>query len=193
MALSPDGRIFVAQQTGALRIVKNGSLLSTPFTTVTTTRGEIVDSRLEGVDATGNPVFDQLSSSLLEQAANLAFPFPEEAVGVGARWAIESDVELSGLPIQARYLVTLTELDGDVARADLEATLTFVPGPVEVQGVAAEVISGELTGAGTVSWDLAGGLVPRLEMAMDGTATIDVAGTRLVQQQSQRSSLTSRG
>ena len=34
MAIAPDGRIFVAQQGGALRVVKNGALLSQPFLTV---------------------------------------------------------------------------------------------------------------------------------------------------------------
>jgi glucose/arabinose dehydrogenase len=36
MAFAPDGRLFVCQQTGQLRIIKNGTLLSTPFLTVTT-------------------------------------------------------------------------------------------------------------------------------------------------------------
>lgn len=31
MALAPDGRIFVTQQTGEVRVIKNGSLLETPF------------------------------------------------------------------------------------------------------------------------------------------------------------------
>jgi glucose/arabinose dehydrogenase len=31
MAFAPDGRLFVAQQTGALRVVKNNTLLPTPF------------------------------------------------------------------------------------------------------------------------------------------------------------------
>ena len=31
MALARDGRLFVAEQTGALRVIKNGSLLATPF------------------------------------------------------------------------------------------------------------------------------------------------------------------
>src|SRR5688572_11771215 len=35
MALAPDGRIFVCQQGGALRVIKNGLLLATPFLTVT--------------------------------------------------------------------------------------------------------------------------------------------------------------
>ena len=31
MAFAPDGRIFVAQQTGQVRVIKNGALLTTPF------------------------------------------------------------------------------------------------------------------------------------------------------------------
>ena len=36
MAMAPDGRLFVAEQGGKLRVVKNGSLLSSSFVTVTT-------------------------------------------------------------------------------------------------------------------------------------------------------------
>src|SRR5262245_51449013 len=35
MALAPDGRIFICQQGGQLRVIKNGALLATPFLTVT--------------------------------------------------------------------------------------------------------------------------------------------------------------
>ncbi len=35
MEFAPDGRLFVCQQGGALRVIKNGQLLSTPFLTVT--------------------------------------------------------------------------------------------------------------------------------------------------------------
>ncbi|HKO57483.1 MAG TPA: PQQ-dependent sugar dehydrogenase [Thermoanaerobaculia bacterium] len=35
MAMAPDGRIFVCQQGGALRVVKNDALLATPFVTLT--------------------------------------------------------------------------------------------------------------------------------------------------------------
>ncbi len=34
MAIAPDGRVFVSEQTGNLRVVKNGVLLPTPFVTV---------------------------------------------------------------------------------------------------------------------------------------------------------------
>jgi glucose/arabinose dehydrogenase len=35
MTFAPDGRLFVCQQTGQLRVVKNGSLLATPFVSLT--------------------------------------------------------------------------------------------------------------------------------------------------------------
>lgn len=39
MALAPDGRIFVCQQGGALRVIKNGALLAAPFMTLTVDPG----------------------------------------------------------------------------------------------------------------------------------------------------------
>src|SRR6476661_564477 len=35
MQFAPDGRLFICEQAGRLRVVKNGSLLPTPFVTVT--------------------------------------------------------------------------------------------------------------------------------------------------------------
>ena len=35
MAFAPDGRLFVCQQAGALRVIKNGQLLATPFVNIT--------------------------------------------------------------------------------------------------------------------------------------------------------------
>jgi len=38
MAMAPDGRIFVAEQPGRLRVIKDGQLLAKPFVTVDTTQ-----------------------------------------------------------------------------------------------------------------------------------------------------------
>src|SRR5688572_23072700 len=41
MAFTPDGRVLICQQSGQLRVVKNGSLLSTPAVTLSVnTSGE---------------------------------------------------------------------------------------------------------------------------------------------------------
>jgi glucose/arabinose dehydrogenase len=39
MSFAPDGRLFVCQQGGQLRVIKNGSLLATPFLTVSVDSG----------------------------------------------------------------------------------------------------------------------------------------------------------
>src|SRR6266576_5806429 len=39
MAFAPDGRIFVAELGGRLRVIKNGALLDTPFVTVNVAPG----------------------------------------------------------------------------------------------------------------------------------------------------------
>ncbi|HVK15152.1 MAG TPA: PQQ-dependent sugar dehydrogenase [Gemmataceae bacterium] len=36
MAVAPDGRVFIAEQAGILRVIKDGELLSTPFATIQT-------------------------------------------------------------------------------------------------------------------------------------------------------------
>jgi glucose/arabinose dehydrogenase len=47
MAWSPDGRLFVSEKTGGVRVVKNGNLLPTPFLTVTTNTND--EKGLKGV------------------------------------------------------------------------------------------------------------------------------------------------
>lgn len=200
-----DGRFTAASTFGTARVMGGDpaavaeterilqQLEGVTITTTSTDRGEVLDTTLDELPETGNPAFDMLSSSLLQQAASLAFPFPEEPVGIGARWSVTTEVEIGGLPIRAEYRMTMTRLDGDALDADLEATLTFLPGPVDLQGTAADVIGGELTGRGVARWDLSGQVVPRVEMEISGAATIEAQGTRLVQQQTQRTSVTSRG
>src|SRR5688500_20193877 len=41
MAIAPDGRIFVSEQAGRVRVIKNGAVLTTPFVTLrVNARGE---------------------------------------------------------------------------------------------------------------------------------------------------------
>jgi glucose/arabinose dehydrogenase len=49
MALAPDGRIFVAEQSGKLRVIKDGALLATPFVDLTSKIDSQVERGLVGV------------------------------------------------------------------------------------------------------------------------------------------------
>jgi glucose/arabinose dehydrogenase len=86
MALAPDGRIFVCQQGGALRVIKNGALLPTPFLTVT------VDSAGErgllGVAFDRNFVSNQL--------VYVYYTVPTPAHNRVSRFTANGDVALAG-------------------------------------------------------------------------------------------------
>jgi glucose/arabinose dehydrogenase len=86
MALAPDGRIFVCQQGGALRVIKNGVLLPTPFLTVA------VDSRGErgllGVAFDPNFVSNQL--------VYIYYTVPTPAHNRVSRFTANGDVAIAG-------------------------------------------------------------------------------------------------
>src|SRR6185369_4245233 len=86
MALAPDGRIFVCEQGGKLRVIKNGVLLSTPFLTVT------VDSNGErgllGVAFDPNFVSNQL--------VYVYYTVPTPAHNRVSRFTANGDVALAG-------------------------------------------------------------------------------------------------
>lgn len=86
MALAPDGRIFVCEQRGTLRVIKNGVLLPTPFLTVT------VDSAGErgllGIAFDPNFVSNQL--------VYVYYTVPTPAHNRVSRFTASGDVALTG-------------------------------------------------------------------------------------------------
>ena len=86
MAIAPDGRIFVCEQRGTLRVIKNGVLLATPFLSVT------VDSRGErgllGIAFDPNFVSNQL--------VYVYYTVPSPAHNRVSRFTANGDVALAG-------------------------------------------------------------------------------------------------
>jgi len=86
MALAPDGRIFVCEQGGRLRVIKNGALLPTPFVTLT------VDSAGErgllGIAFDPNFVSNQL--------VYVYYTVPTPAHNRVSRFIANGDVALAG-------------------------------------------------------------------------------------------------
>jgi glucose/arabinose dehydrogenase len=98
MAFAPDGRIFVCQQGGALRVIKNGVLLATPFLTVT------VDSAGErgllGVAFDPNFVSNQL--------VYVYYTSPNPAHNRVSRFTANGDVALTGSEVILMELPNLS-------------------------------------------------------------------------------------
>jgi hypothetical protein len=178
-----------AQLRGSLDALRE----ATAHTTITR-RGSILEGRMEGFDMPGlaGEIAEQLTSSMAENAQSLSMPFPVEAVGIGARWRVETATEIGGLPIELTTVIELTELDDERAAGTVEQALRFVPGEVEVFGTQATVVSGELAGIGTIEWDLVAGIVPRSDITTTGTTVLEVSGNRVEQRQEMRIALLAR-
>lgn len=162
--------------------------------TTFTSRGGIVEAELEGLQLPGaaGAFADQLASTFTDSAESLSLPFPDEAVGSGARWRVDTATTIAGMPVEITTVVQLAELGEDRAIGTMEQTMRFVPGDVEILGVDATVISGELAGGGPIEWDLADGIVPRSDITIAGTAVLEANGVRIEQRQQQRITYTAR-
>ena len=62
MTFAPDGRLFVCQQGGELRVIQNGTLLPTPFVSLPVNR--LGERGLLGVAIDPNFAVNQLSTSI---------------------------------------------------------------------------------------------------------------------------------
>lgn len=141
--------------------------------TVLNPRGVVIEFEppepdLEG---TAGDIADTLISSLGEQSSSLAVPFPEEPVGRGARWRVTSSAQIAGLNVDTAYELELTEVADTSAGANVQTAVTFVPGPVDLEGTQATVEGGSLTGGGQISWNLLG-TASLAEQTIEGTTTI---------------------
>lgn len=162
--------------------------------TTYTTRGAVRSAEIDGLALAGaaGPMAEQFAGSLVDSLESLSMPFPEEPVGAGARWRIDTEAVVAGLPVQITTVVVLGEVTDARAVGSVEQTLRFVPGDVDVFGNPATVISGELQGGGPIEWDLAGGLVPRSDITTSGTTVLAVQGMQIEQSQTQRITITAR-
>ena len=86
MAFAPDGRIFVCEQGGKLRVIKNGALLATPFLTVTVDQAG--ERGLLGVAFDPNFVSNQL--------VYVYYTAPTPAHNRVSRFIANGDVALAG-------------------------------------------------------------------------------------------------
>ena len=100
-----------------------------------TPQGVLVDSALNIP-----PNIDQSVASLVtqlgDQLRTLAVPFPEAAVGVGARWRASTDLSLNGIEAHQVYEYTLKKRNGSKIELGVRGTQTAAKQTVELPNVA---------------------------------------------------------
>jgi hypothetical protein len=140
-------------------------------------QGRILDAELPDIDVDDpmmQDVLDSTMDSISTSSLQSASPFPTDAVGIGARWRVTTDIEVTGIGTRFVNEYTITALDGDRVDATVVSTMEFLPGPAEVEGLPSDaltVVSGVVSGTGTTTWDLRT-VIARYEQTMDGTVTM---------------------
>jgi hypothetical protein len=124
-------------------------------------RGFIHELKLERVQADGE--LRQFLESMQQALGQMGAPFPEEEVGKGARWRIDTKVSQQGIRLTQAATYELVEIDGKKGRAKVELTQRSPAGAVSPPGlpagVQAELLSLDSTGSGELSFDL-GRMIP---------------------------------
>jgi hypothetical protein len=122
-----------------------------------TPQGVLVDSALN-VPPDVDPSVASLVTQLGDQLRTLAIPFPEAAVGVGARWRASTDLSLNGIEAHQVFEYTLRKRNGSKVELGVRGTQSADPQTVELpnlaQGVQLRVQSYKTTFRGNNSVDL---------------------------------------
>jgi hypothetical protein len=127
--------------------------------------------------ANAPPEAVSMAKSMDQITTQATAPFPEEAVGVGARWSVVSEIETSGMKLTQTAVYQLLELTGDKGRISVAIEQTAPAQDVKTPGMApdmkAHLVSAVGHGTSTIAFDLAD-VVPA---AVDMTVDLEVAMT----------------
>lgn len=138
------------------------------------TNGAVTSSTVEVPDGVPD-VVARMMDSFSSQANGLAVPFPDEEVGVGARWRAVSTLRLSGTTATVTATYELTELRDD--GYTLRLTLAQRTHPGAVAG-GASLVKGTSTGTGTVTGGDGFVMPLRAVSDVDGSSVVDVGGQK---------------
>ncbi len=105
-----------------------------------------------------DPQLKQLVGSMEHTFGQMGAPFPEEEVGVGAKWQIQNRIEQMGFRIDQTTTYELLELDKKQGKIKLSLRQTAPPGDLSPPGLpagaSAKLISMKGSGKGQLVFDL---------------------------------------
>ncbi|WP_428264438.1 hypothetical protein [Haliangium sp.] len=121
---------------------------------VITDRGVTLDGGFE-LGSAADPQLQQLLGSLEQSLQQLSAPLPTQAVGVGARWEVRSDIENNGVAVSqtARYEIVAMSEDSVTCKVTIsqKAKPQTINDPNMPPGSSVEVLSMQGSGSGQVT------------------------------------------
>ena len=107
---------------------------------------------------TSSAMITQLRDQMQQSFAQMGAPFPEQPIGVGARWSISKLIVQQGIRVNQVATYELTELADGKGRTHVRLTQLAPRGPVRPPGmpmdVQAELLGMSAKGEGNMNFDL---------------------------------------
>ncbi|MFP4007069.1 MAG: hypothetical protein ACLFV6_03545 [Spirulinaceae cyanobacterium] len=133
-------------------------LIGTKGTMLLDDRGRTKSLSLELAEDV-NPMFANTVNQLMASLENISSPLPEEAVGVGAVWQIEQEVNLNGLEIDQTAIYTLEDRTNETVTLSMVIDQSADEQRINPLGLPADIevdlVSLESTGTGNLTLNLA--------------------------------------
>lgn len=149
------------------------SITSLKGTATVSNRGVTKSTNFTNAD----PSVQQLMGQMTSSAENLSNPFPEEAIGVGAKWEVRAATSAGGQTIFQKTVYEVVSINGSTVALKVTTEQTAPPQSVSNPSLpaGAEVYLDKMAGSGegtvTIKLD---SLVPTSEMTMTSSMAMTV-------------------
>lgn len=105
-----------------------------------------------------NPALKQALAAMQQTFDQMGAPFPDEAIGVGAKWEVKTKLEQMGIRLSQAATYELTEQSGDHGKIKLKLEQKAPGGDMQLPGLpagaSAKLVSMRGSGRGVLEFDL---------------------------------------
>lgn len=135
-------------------------------------RGAMTGTKVSGGSELMASLGDQMDSSLDQ----MAIPFPEEAVSVGATWQALTTQETNGMKVRMVATYKLVKLDGNLGEVEMTIQQFADAQTMDMNGISAELKGLKSAGTGTMSFDLTRPMLAKAEIDLKMDAEMELMG-----------------
>ncbi len=125
-----------------------------------------------------DPTMRQMMDSMMQSFSQLSAPFPDEAVGVGAKWQVMSTLPAGGVLLKQTATYTITALDANRMIASVTLAQKADPqafsSPTIPAGVKMRVVTWTGTGGGDLTFEFAKVLATHAALDLSSVAKMTI-------------------
>ncbi|MCB9737269.1 MAG: hypothetical protein H6745_32205 [Deltaproteobacteria bacterium] len=124
----------------------------------------------------GGDMAAKLAESMNQSLDQMSIPFPEEPVGIGAKWQALTSQETNGMKVRMVATYELVSLADGKGKVTMTIQQFADPQQMDMNGVKADLKSLKSAGAGTMEFELGKPMLMKADMTLKMDAALGVMG-----------------